>query len=241
MRESRLALSGPDGEMAALEVVPHDPRGAVIVIHEAFGLNDHIADVTRRVAASGHHGIAPDLFHRGGGGTAPYDDFSKAMALFAGLDDDAILADVDTTLGHLHGSGWDDRRTGIVGFCFGGRATFLVSVRRALGAAVGFYGGGIVTTRFPQFPALIEEAPRLQTPWLGIFGDEDESIPVADVEALRTALGAAPVAHDVVRYPDAGHGFHCDVRPAYRPGPAADAWRRAVEWMDQAFMAARTV
>ena len=112
---------------------------------------------------------------------------------------------------------------GIVGFCFGGRVSFLVALRYALGAAVGFYGGGIVTGRFPQFPALVDEVASLQTPWLGLFGDQDASIPVDDVEQLRTALRRRTVDTEIVRYADAGHGFHCDQRPDYR---ADDADRR---------------
>jgi carboxymethylenebutenolidase len=178
--------------------------------------------------------VAPHIFHRAGGGTAPYDDFSKVMPLFAGLDDRALLADVDATLAHLRQAGWDDRRVGIVGFCMGGRVVFLVSVERALGAGVSFYGGGIVTARFPQFPPLLDRAPGLRTPWLGLFGDKDESIPVDDVERLRGALGPAPTDWDVVRYADAGHGFHCDARPShYHPDAANDGWARALAWFSK--------
>jgi carboxymethylenebutenolidase len=112
--------------------------------------------------------------------------------------------------------------------------SFLVALRRKLGAAVGFYGGGIVTGRFPQFPPLIEEVGSLQTPWLGLFGDEDGSIPVEDVEQLRAALQqAAKVDTEVVRYSDAGHGFHCDKRPDFRPEQAKDAWARTLAWFDK--------
>jgi carboxymethylenebutenolidase len=97
---------------------------------------------------------------------------------------------------------------------------------------VGFYGGGIVTARFPQFPALVGEATTLQTPWLGLFGDEDESIPVQDVEALRHALIEAPVDQNVVRYAGAGHGFHCDQRPSFDPAAAADGWARTLAWFE---------
>src|SRR5436190_267226 len=76
----------------------------------------------------------------------------------------------------------------IVGFCFGGRTTFLAAIRRPLGASVGFYGGGIVTGRFPQFPPLVDESASLQSPWLGLFGDADQSIPAEDVERLRATL-----------------------------------------------------
>src|SRR5262249_54273265 len=113
--------------MAVYEAVPDgEARGAVIVIQEAFGVNAHIEDVTRRFAAAGYHAVAPALFHRAGGGTAPYDDFAKVMPLYEGLTDDGILMDVDATLDHLRAVGFTDDQVGIVGFCFGGRVTFLV-------------------------------------------------------------------------------------------------------------------
>ena len=123
-----------------------------------------------------------------------------------------------------------DGHIAIVGFCFGGRVTFLVAARRHLGAAVGFYGGGIVTARFPQFPPLINEAPALKTPWLGFFGDLDQSIPVDDIEQLRSALDKAPVDHEVVRYANAGHGFHRFVSDDHVPDAADDAWGRTLGW-----------
>lgn len=88
-----------------------------------------------------------------------------------------------------------------------------------------------MTARFPQFPALVDEAPAMRTPWLGLFGDLDGSIPVDDVERLRAELGGTPVGHEVVRYEAAGHGFHCDERPEYDPGSAHDAWARTLEWL----------
>jgi carboxymethylenebutenolidase len=207
-----------------------DARRAVVVVQEAFGVNDHIKDVTRRFAAAGYHAAAPALFHRAGGGTASYDDFATVLPLYEGLTDDGILMDIEAALAHLHARGFEDAQIGIVGFCFGGRVTFLVAAERSFGAAVGFYGGGIVNARFPQFPALIDRTSALRTPWLGLFGDQDSSIPVEDVETLRAVLADAPVDGEIVRYADAEHGFHCDVRPAFNPIAAADAWRRTLEW-----------
>ncbi len=227
-----VTLSTPDGPMRAYEARPDgDARTAIVVVPEAFGLNEHIEDITERLAAAGHLAVGLDVFHRSGGGTAPYDDFGKALELFEGLTDDGILTDVDAARAHVHDQGIDDAHTGIVGFCFGGRATFLAAVRRPLGAAVGFYGGGIVNGRFPQFPALIGETSSLQAPWLGLFGDADQSIPIDDVEQLRATLDAeTTVAHEVVRYAGAQHGFNCDLRPSYHPDAAADAWQRTLDW-----------
>jgi carboxymethylenebutenolidase len=226
----------PDGPMRIFEAAPSgQARGAVIVIQEAFGVNDHITDVAGRLADEGWYAVAPDLFHRAGpDAVAPYDDFSKVLPLFEGLDDHGVLSDLDATIDVLHQRGFDNSAIGLVGFCWGGRVTFLAALRRPLGASVGFYGGGIVTGRFPQFPPLVGEVAALQTPWLGLFGDEDQSIPVDDVEALRGALSSsATVDHAVVRYPDAGHGFHCDARPTnYAEAAAKDGWARTLNWFD---------
>jgi len=232
MQTGELSIGAGNGPMRLYEAVPDEPPvAAIVVIQEAFGVNEHIKDVTRRFATAGYHAVAPDMFHRTGGGTVEYGDFGAVIPHFVGIDnDDAILADVDATIEYLRGLGFADRRIGIVGFCFGGRVSFLTATHRSIGAAVGFYGGGIVTARFPQFPALIERAPTMDTPWLGLFGDLDQSIPVEDVEALRKALTDAPVPADVVRYADADHGFHCDAREAYNAAAATDAWSRTIEW-----------
>jgi len=231
--ETITTVQTADGPMDLYESLPDGkPVGAVIVIQEAFGVNDHIQDVTRRFAAAGYRAVAPTLFHRAGGGTAGYTDFAKVMPLFKGLNDDAIGMDVDAALAHLRAAGFRDAQIGIVGFCFGGRVTFLVATRRKLGAAVGFYGGGIAVARRPGFPVLIGEVAKLATPWLGLFGDKDQGIPVEDVELLRETLKRdAGVPNAIVRYPDAEHGFHCDVRASYHEASAKDAWARTLDWL----------
>jgi len=232
MSTQTIELSTGDGPMDVYEATPDggQPKGAVIVIQEAFGVNDHIQDVARRFADEGYHAVAPAIFHRAGGGTAPYDDFSKVMPLFEGLTDDGVLMDIDATLDHLHEAGFSDESIGIVGFCFGGRVTFLVAARRAIGAGVGFYGGGITHNSQGMAGPLASEAGSLQTPWLGLFGDDDQMIPVDGVEDLRSQMRDSPVNTEVVRYPGAGHGFHCDARESYHEDSAKDGWNRALDW-----------
>ncbi len=234
MSTQTIEVSTPDGPMQVFEAIPDDQpsgaKGAIIVIQEAFGVNEHIEDVARRFAAEGYHAVAPALFHRAGGGTAPYDDFSKVMPLFEGLTDDGVLMDVDATIDHLHGAGFADGSIGIVGFCFGGRVTFLIAARRKIGAGVGFYGGGITHNSQGMAGPLATEAGSLQTPWLGLFGDEDAMIPVDGVEDLRSGLRGSSVETDIVRYPGAGHGFHCDARESYHEESAKDGWKRALSW-----------
>jgi carboxymethylenebutenolidase len=80
---------------------------------------------------------------------------------------------------------------------------------------------------------MVDMAPTLQTPWLGLFGEEDQNIPVRDVERLRDAAAAAEIPTEVVVYPGAGHGFHCDARPqSYHEPSAKDAWDRTLAWFD---------
>jgi carboxymethylenebutenolidase len=234
MRADSIMLTHPDGDMRLYEARPEEARAAVLVIQEAFGVNDHIEDVTRRLADAGFHAVAPDLFHRTGGDNVPYDDFSAVLPHFEPLEDATLLVDVDVTLDYLRGAGWADRQIGIVGFCMGGRVSFLVCLRRAIGAGVGFYGGGIVTARFAQFPALIDDAATMAVPWLGLFGDQDGGIPIDDVEELRAALERAPADTEIVRYAEAGHGFHNDQREAaYHEADARDAWSRTLDWFDR--------
>lgn len=228
-------LATVDGPMDCFEARATEPaRRAIVVVQEAFGVNPYIEGVTQRFADAGFDAVAPSFFHRAGGGTAPYDDFAKVIPLYEGLSDDGILVDLDAAFEHLATLGHELAAIGVVGFCFGGRVTFLAAARRPFGAAVGFYGGGLVTPRFPQFPALVGEAATLQTPWLGLFGDEDGSIPVEDVETLRTALVAALVPTEIVRYPDAQHAFFNDERPDnYNADASADAWVRTLDWFDR--------
>jgi carboxymethylenebutenolidase len=234
MDTQTLSLTTPDGPMPVYEARPDGPaRGAVVVVQEAFGVNHHIEDVTRRFAAAGYHAVAPHLFHRTGSPALGYDDFSLVMDHMRALTDTALVADVETAVAHLHGAGWSDRQIGIVGFCMGGRVTFLVAGSLGLGAAVGFYGGGIVNGRTEAMPSLLPLVTSMRTPWLGLFGDADPSIPVEEVEQLRETLNeGADVDTAIVRYPGAEHGFHCDARPSYNEEAATDAWSRALAWLD---------
>lgn len=219
--------------MPVFEALPAGPvKGAVIVLQEAFGVNAHIEDVTQRFADAGYHALAPHLFHRTGAPTFGYDDFSQVMEHMVALRDAQMVADVTACVAHLSSAGFEPSQIGVVGFCMGGRAAFLVAGNVALGAAVGFYGGGIVTARSETMPALTDLVASLPTPFLGLFGDADHGIPIDDVETLRTLLAEAPVPCEIVRYPEAEHGFHCDARPSYHPEAAKDAWAKTLDWLD---------
>jgi len=215
-----------------------ETRGAVVVVQEAFGVNDHIEDICRRFAGEGYLAVAPHLFHRSGDPVLDYTNIEKVMPHFEALSVEGLMGDLDATLDHLSKASFSGAQVGVVGFCMGGTVTFLAAVQKALGAAVTFYGGGIAEGRFGMRP-MLELAPELETPWLGLFADLDQGIPVEQVESLRTALAGSKVPAEIVRYPEAGHGFHCDARGSYHEASAKDAWRRTLDWFSSHLSARR--
>lgn len=233
MGETRTVdLPTADGPMGVYEARPDDtPTTAVIVLQEAFGVTDHVEDVARRFADAGLLAVAPALFHRSGSPRLGYEDIQQAYPHMAELTSRGIEEDLEQTLEHLRRLGFKDHAIGTVGFCMGGTVSLVAGARLPLGAAVTFYGGGILEGRFGE-PPLVELAPGLRTPWLGLFGDEDAGIPVDQVEALREAAAQAEVATEVVRYPEAGHGFHCDARDAFHASAARDGWQRTLAFLD---------
>jgi carboxymethylenebutenolidase len=228
-----VTLDVGDGAMAMYEAEPEAAgRGGVIVVQEAFGVNDHIESVCRRFAAEGYRAVAPHLFHRSGDPILDYSDIAAVMPHIQAVTQPGLSSDLDATLEYLASTGIEAAQTGVVGFCMGGTAAFVLAAQRAIGAAVTFYGGGVAEGRF-GFPSLIDLAGELQTPWLGLFGDLDQGIPIDQVESLRTAVIDAPVPAEIVRYPEAGHGFHCDVRDSYHEASALDAWSRSLGWFNR--------
>src|SRR5438874_8819294 len=109
MRTDTVTVDTPDGPMALYEAVPDEPRGGMVVIQEAFGVNSHIEEVTRRFAEQGYHAVAPHVFHRTGGPVIPYGDFGPVIEHMGALRDELILDDVDAALAHLASNGQDAR------------------------------------------------------------------------------------------------------------------------------------
>jgi carboxymethylenebutenolidase len=206
------------------------PAGGVVVLQEAFGLTGHIRDVCGRLAGAGYLAVAPALFHRQGAPVLGYDEFARAQPLMARLRAAEIMSDVTAALGYLGQHGLAAGSCAAAGFCMGGSVALVMATELELGAAVSFYGGGVAEGRF-GFPALADAAPSLRAPWLGLYGDMDHTIPVEQVETLRERAARSPVATEVVRYPNAGHGFNCDDRSAFVPDAAADAWSRTLDWL----------
>jgi carboxymethylenebutenolidase len=209
---------------------------AVVVVHEIFGLSDHIKDVARRFANEGYLAVAPDLFWNMG----PVPDFSDResfMRFRQSMDDRNLLSSLDAAVDHLRGESLvDPARIGIVGFCMGGYYALLETVRSAdIAACVDFYGGPLVhkepSENRPLAP--LEAARDIKVPLLGLFGEEDQGIPVEQVHELERRVREAGVPCETVIYPGAGHAFHNDTGQRYVESAAKDAWKRTIEFFDR--------
>jgi len=209
---------------------------AIIVLQEAFGVNSHIRKVCERYAKAGFVAVAPELFHRAGTGLEfGYDDFDKIRAIFSAVSNDGLKEDIDKTYQWLQqDAGVDEKRIAAVGYCMGGFAAALAACELPLRAAVSYYGGGMVAARPGlAMKPLLAEFKHLQAATLFLFGDRDQSIPDAQIKALRDCLKAVDKPYEIVVYPGAEHGFNCDERPSYQPEAAAKAWERTLAWLHQ--------
>jgi carboxymethylenebutenolidase len=208
---------------------PSAPQ-AIIVVQEAFGVNDHIRSVIGRFASAGYYAVAPELFHRTGSQEVAYDNFPAAMGAMKELSKERLSEDLLAASAHLRAQGYSGSSTAVVGYCMGGTVAFFAATLGIVGAAASFYGGGLDAGRFGLLP-LLELAPELRCAWIGLYGDLDKGIPVDQVEKLRAVTSESAYPTEVVRYADAGHGFHCDERrDAYNEAAAKDAHQRTLSF-----------
>lgn len=222
-----------DGPMDAFVSTPDGAiHGGVVVVQEAFGLTGHIQRVCEALADAGYLAVAPALFHRCDDQLFGYTDYDKLGPVIMTITQETIQVDVDAAFAELESRGIAPGKMAIIGFCLGGTVTLETAARRELAAAVTFYGGGLAQGRFGLAPG-IESAARLKTPWLGLYGDLDEHIPIDEVEQVRIAAASARVDTEVIRYADADHGFHCDERPSFHAETSAAAWARTLEFLDE--------
>jgi len=216
---STLQLLASDGNrLAAFVARPEErPRGAVVVVQEIFGVNSHIRRTAEQYAAAGYLAIAPALFDRQ---QRDVDLGYDAAGMQAGIElmikstNDGAIADLDAAIAAVAHAG----RVGMVGYCWGGRNTYLACCRTNVAAGVAYYGGGIAQ--------LLDDTPRC--PMMFHFGEHDSHIPLAEVEAIRRAYPAG-VYH---LYP-AGHGFNCSERASFDAASARLAFERSIEFFHQ--------
>lgn len=217
-----VTLSVADGTaMRAYTAFPPStgPVPGIILLQEAFGVNAHIRSVADRLARAGYAVIAPELFHRTAapGQEYAYSDFVGAMPHFGAINPTDLTADLQASFAWLQAQTLVKAdKIGSIGFCLGGRVSFLANAVLPLAAAVSYYGGGT--------HLLKDRAADLHATHLFFWGGQDEHISKEDVTAVTDAVSAAgkPFINTVISYAD--HGFHCDERASYHPEAAKEAW-----------------
>jgi len=223
-----------DGEIPAYRAMPakQGRHPVVLVVQEIFGVHEHIKDVCRRFAKEGYLAVAPELYARQGD-ASKYTDWKQLYAdIVMKVPDAQVMSDLDATVAWAGKSGSGDAsRVGVTGFCWGGRIVWLYSAHSStLKAGVAWYGrlSGEATALQPNYP--LDLVAELKAPVLGLYGGQDQGIPLTDVEKMRAALAAAKNPSEIIVYPDAGHGFNADYRPSYNAEDAKDGWRRCLDW-----------
>lgn len=211
-----------------------DKLPVVLIVQEIFGVHEHIRDVCRRLAKQGYLAIAPELFFRQGDPTKLENVADILSSIVSKVPDAQVMADLDACAEWAATRGGDAARLAITGFCWGGRITWLYAAHNPrLKAGVAWYGrlDGAPSDNQPRHP--IDIAANLNAPVLGLYGGQDQGIPLDDVEAMREAIKAAGNPSDIVVYPDAPHAFHADYRPSFRKTEAEDGWKRLLEWFSK--------
>ena len=210
----------------------------VVVIMEAFGLNDHIKDVARRFAEQGYIAVAPDMYTREG---APDpSNIDSVIQTMLSVPDTQAVADLDGAIRHIKRMPDSNGKVGAIGFCSGGRQTLLFACSsNKVDAAVDCWGGFIhrATPDAETTPArptpILNLVDRLSCPLFAVFGEEDQNPTVAQSEELRTRAQRAGKDVTIKVYKNAGHAFLADYRPSYREQPALELWSDAVAFFDK--------
>ena len=234
-------------EIEAYLAMPADTGSfpGVVVLQEIFGVNDHIRDVTRRIAQEGYVAIAPALYQR----QAPrFETGYTAQDITIGkkykdqTTAEELKSDIKATINYLiNHTPSKANAIGCIGFCFGGHVAYLAATMPDIQATASFYGAGITTmTPGGGAPTLtLTKQIKGGTIYL-FFGMEDASIPVEQVDQIEEALDKNQVMHHIFRYEGADHGFFCDQRASYNEAAAADAWIQVKQLFRQELTLAST-
>jgi carboxymethylenebutenolidase len=232
IKHDYVVLSVSDGTTmnayTAMPSVIDKPLPGLILFQEAFGVNHHIRNLTERFAAEGYVVIAPELYHR----TAPqgfegsYTDFPALAPHFQGISDKGLEADARGAWDWLQkNTHVQHDAVGCIGYCMGGRVSFLTNTILPVKAAISYYGGRIV-------PDLIKRAPDLHAPMLFFWGGLDKHISREQIEQIVSELEKAGKLYTNVQFSYADHAFFCDTRASYNKQAAKESWVLTLAFME---------
>lgn len=235
IKNELVSLKVADGtEMRAYLAQPCGERGnpGILVFQEAFGVDKHIRDVTDRLANEGYVAIAPELFHR----TAPAGfegnsaDFQSVMPHVMALNDAKLEADIHAAHEGLRRQGSvHEGRIAAIGFCMGGRVSFLANLVLPLQAAISFYGGGIAKSK--RGPGLLERVEQSHGPIFLLWGGRDKHISPEERRAVAASLQDASKTFASIEFADADHAYFNDRRPSYNRPAAECSWKVSLAFL----------
>jgi carboxymethylenebutenolidase len=201
--------------------------GSVVVIHHMPGYDSETKEIARKFAAYGYAALMPNLYHRDAPGASP-DDAAAVARANGGVPDDRLVGDVAGAAAHLKSLPGANGKAGVIGYCSGGRQSFLAACSLDLDAAVDCYGACVVNPPPEGMPLkltpVVGKAGDLSCPLLGLFGAEDKFPAPAETAELSRVLDDLGKPHEFHTYDNAGHSFFSVDRPAYRVEAANDGW-----------------
>jgi carboxymethylenebutenolidase len=207
----------------------------VVVIHHMPGWDSATKEITRSFAANGLNAICPNLYYREGPEADP-DDAAATARANGGVPDDRLVGDVGAAVAALRALPTSNGKVGVIGYCSGGRQSFLAAISLPVDAAVDCYGAfvsGTVPEGFPlKVVPLIDRTDSLRCPLLGLFGLDDQFPSPEQVDDLEQALKENGKTYEFHRYEGAGHAFFSPNRTSFRPEAALDGWQRIYAWFD---------
>ena len=204
------------------------PHPGVVVIHHMPGYDRSTKEIVRTFAVYGYSALCPNLFHRYAPGAAA-GDAAKAAMEAGGVPDDQCVGDVRGAADYLRALPSANGRVGVIGYCSGGRQSYVVACSLRLDAAVDCYGGRVVATPeelTPQRPvAAIDLTPGLACPLLGLFGANDTNPSPEQVAQIEDALRANGKTYEFHTFENAGHAFFSVDRPNYSVDASHEGWK----------------
>ena len=221
--------NGDEIEAYSARALDESPRGGVVVIHHMPGYDPQTKEIARNFAYHGYNAVVPNLYWREAPGASP-DDAAATARANGGVPDERLVGDVAGAMAYLKGLSNSNGKVGTIGYCSGGRQSFLAAVSLDLDAAVDCYGAFVVGEVPEGVPLkvgpIVDKTPNLSCPLLGLFGEEDAYPSPAQVTELEEALQAAGKTYEFHSYPNAGHAFFSVNRPSYRVEAANDGWEK---------------
>jgi carboxymethylenebutenolidase len=221
--------NGDEIEAYSARALDEAPRGGVVVIHHLPGYDPQTKEIARNFAYHGYNAVMPNLYWREAPGASP-DDAAATARANGGVPDDRLVGDVAGAAEYLKGLSNSNGKVGTIGYCSGGRQSFLAAVSLQIDAAVDCYGAFVVGTPPEGMPLkvgpIVDKTPNLSCPLLGLFGEDDKFPSPEHVAELEAALKANGKTYEFYSYPNAGHAFFSVNRPAYRVEAANDGWEK---------------